>query len=120
MTPLAIVGMKSRAQTIDILERELHDHGRALEIGVGTGAIALPLAARGVPLVGIDVSTAMMSKLVREGGRSRAAPAAPRRRHAGTDPRRRVRWRVRPPRPAPDRRLARGRGRLAAWSAGAS
>ena len=43
--------------TIDLLEREFErDRGRALEIGVGTGAIALPLTAREVPLVGIDVS----------------------------------------------------------------
>src|SRR4029077_10352529 len=40
----------------------------ALEIGVGTGAIALPLAAREVPLVGIDVSPAMMTKLVQKAG----------------------------------------------------
>ncbi|MDH4112926.1 MAG: class I SAM-dependent methyltransferase [Actinomycetota bacterium] len=37
--------------------------GRALELGVGTGRIALPLARRGVPVHGIDMSTAMVSKL---------------------------------------------------------
>jgi SAM-dependent methyltransferase len=37
--------------------------GRALELGVGTGRIALPLAARGVPVHGIDLSTAMVARL---------------------------------------------------------
>jgi SAM-dependent methyltransferase len=61
-------GDEVTARTIDLLEREFRDRGRALEIGVGTGAIALPLAAREVPLVGIDVSTAMMSKLIEKSG----------------------------------------------------
>ena len=37
--------------------------GRALEFGIGTGRIALPLAARGVPVHGIDMSRAMVAKL---------------------------------------------------------
>jgi SAM-dependent methyltransferase len=37
--------------------------GRALELGVGTGRIALPLAARGVPVAGIDDSEAMVARL---------------------------------------------------------
>ncbi len=37
--------------------------GRALELGIGTGRIALPLARRGVPVHGIDVSEAMVAKL---------------------------------------------------------
>ena len=54
--------------------QEFRDRGPALEVGVGTGAIALPLAARGVPLVGIDVSTAMMTKLVEKAGGRRPFP----------------------------------------------
>jgi SAM-dependent methyltransferase len=61
-------GDEVTARTIDLLEREFRDRGRALEIGVGTGAIALPLAAREIPLVGIDLSTAMMAKLVEKAG----------------------------------------------------
>src|SRR3954452_25610532 len=53
--------------TVDLLVREL-GLGRALEIGVGTGAVALPLAERGVALVGMDVSSAMMGKLVAKAG----------------------------------------------------
>jgi SAM-dependent methyltransferase len=41
----------------------LADGGPALEFAVGTGRVALPLAARGVPVTGIDVSAAMLSRL---------------------------------------------------------
>jgi predicted TPR repeat methyltransferase len=37
--------------------------GAALEFGIGTGRIALPLARRGVPVHGIDLSAAMVAKL---------------------------------------------------------
>jgi SAM-dependent methyltransferase len=37
--------------------------GRALELGIGTGRIALPLAARGVPVHGIELSRAMAARL---------------------------------------------------------
>jgi hypothetical protein len=43
--------------------------GRALELAIGTGRIALPLAARGVPVHGIEFSEAMA-------GRLRAKPGA--------------------------------------------
>lgn len=36
---------------------------RCLEVGVGTGRIALPLVARGVDIVGIDLSSAMLARL---------------------------------------------------------
>jgi SAM-dependent methyltransferase len=42
---------------------ELAGDGRALELGIGTGRIALPLAARGVPVHGIDMSRAMVARL---------------------------------------------------------
>jgi SAM-dependent methyltransferase len=37
--------------------------GRALELGIGTGRIALPLAKRGVPVYGIELSRAMAARL---------------------------------------------------------
>ena len=37
--------------------------GRALELGIGTGRIALPLAQRGVPVAGIELSQAMAARL---------------------------------------------------------
>jgi SAM-dependent methyltransferase len=42
---------------------ELADGGRALELGIGTGRIALPLAARGIEVHGIDLSQAMVGRL---------------------------------------------------------
>jgi ubiquinone/menaquinone biosynthesis C-methylase UbiE len=40
---------------------------RALEIGVGTGRIAIPLAARGYHVVGIDISPRMLHHLTERG-----------------------------------------------------
>jgi SAM-dependent methyltransferase len=37
--------------------------GRALELGIGTGLVALPLAARGVEVEGVDSSEAMVARL---------------------------------------------------------
>lgn len=42
---------------------ELAGDGGALEFGIGTGRIALPLAQRGVPVHGIDMSEAMVARL---------------------------------------------------------
>ena len=42
---------------------ELAGGGRALELGIGTGRIALPLAQRGVPVHGIELSQAMAARL---------------------------------------------------------
>ncbi len=42
---------------------ELAGDGRALELGIGTGRIALPLAERGVEVHGIDLSSAMVARL---------------------------------------------------------
>ena len=42
---------------------QLAGSGRALELGIGTGRIALPLAERGVPVHGIELSKAMAARL---------------------------------------------------------
>jgi SAM-dependent methyltransferase len=42
---------------------ELAGTGGALELGIGTGRIALPLAQRGVPVHGIELSKAMVAKM---------------------------------------------------------
>jgi SAM-dependent methyltransferase len=47
---------------VDLLV-ELAEGGRALELGIGTGRIALPLAQRGVPVHGIELSKAMAARL---------------------------------------------------------
>jgi len=48
--------------TVDVLA-SLAGDGRALEFGIGTGRIALPLAERGVRVDGIDASQAMVDRL---------------------------------------------------------
>ena len=42
---------------------ELAGNGHALELGIGTGRVALPVAQRGVQVHGIELSTAMVAKL---------------------------------------------------------
>ncbi len=42
---------------------ELAAGGKALELGIGTGRVALPLAERGIDVHGIDASKAMVAKL---------------------------------------------------------
>jgi SAM-dependent methyltransferase len=46
----------------------LADGGAALEFGIGTGRMALALAARGVTVCGIDASAAMLDQLARKPG----------------------------------------------------
>ncbi|MFC8191008.1 class I SAM-dependent methyltransferase [Cellulomonas sp. NPDC057328] len=41
----------------------LADGGRALELAIGTGRVAVPLAERGVPVVGIELSRPMLEQL---------------------------------------------------------
>jgi SAM-dependent methyltransferase len=48
--------------TVELLA-ELAGDGAALELAVGTGRVALPLAARGVPVSGIELSPAMAAQL---------------------------------------------------------
>ncbi|MEM7140366.1 MAG: class I SAM-dependent methyltransferase [Actinomycetota bacterium] len=47
---------------VDTLARLAGD-GRAVEFAIGTGRVALPLAARGVDVCGMDISEAMLSEL---------------------------------------------------------
>jgi SAM-dependent methyltransferase len=47
---------------------ELAGDGAALELGIGTGRIALPLAGRGVRVCGIDLSGAMVARLRAKAG----------------------------------------------------
>lgn len=43
--------------------RELARGGRALELGIGTGRVALPLQRAGIKVHGVDISEAMVAKL---------------------------------------------------------
>ena len=49
-------------RTVDFLAK-LAGSSRALELGIGTGRIALPLAERGVHVHGIELSSAMTARL---------------------------------------------------------
>jgi SAM-dependent methyltransferase len=55
---------------VDFLARLAGD-GAALELGIGTGRIALPLSARGVRVHGIDLSPAMVRRLREKPGAER-------------------------------------------------
>ncbi len=55
---------------VDLLV-QLAGDGRALELGIGTGRIALPLAERGVPVHGIELSRAMAKRLQAKPGGER-------------------------------------------------
>ena len=48
--------------------QELSGGGRVLELGIGTGRMALPLAARGVDIRGIEASTSMVARLRQKPG----------------------------------------------------
>ena len=49
-------------KTVDLLA-DLAGDRRALELAIGTGRVALPLSARGVPVSGIELSEAMIRRL---------------------------------------------------------
>ena len=52
---------------VDVLE-DLARGGPVLEFAVGTGRIAAPLAARGVPVTGIELSRAMAARITDKPG----------------------------------------------------
>ena len=54
--------MVTGAAPVETLAR-LAGGGRTLELGIGTGRVALPLAARGVEVHGIEASEAMVARL---------------------------------------------------------
>ena len=51
--------------TLDCLER-LAEEGPVLEFGIGTGRVGVALAARGVPVTGIELSEPMVAQLRRK------------------------------------------------------
>lgn len=60
---------------IPMLTRELPPGERCLEIGVGTGRIALPLMREGIRIVGVDIAAEMLRRLIDKAGGS-GPPAA--------------------------------------------
>jgi ubiquinone/menaquinone biosynthesis C-methylase UbiE len=62
------ISEESMARTIDLLGSELRERGRVLEVGCGTGLLALPLHEAGIDVAGADLSGAMLGKLVGKAG----------------------------------------------------
>lgn len=60
-------GITNVAATVATLA-ELADGGRVLELGVGTGRLAIPLAATGLEVHGVDTSPAMLQQLAAKSG----------------------------------------------------
>jgi SAM-dependent methyltransferase len=54
----------AEAHVIAVLAGALTGHEPVLEIGVGTGRIAVPLAAAGLDVVGVDLSKPMLQKMM--------------------------------------------------------
>jgi len=59
---------------VDFLVDLVGDRGRAMELAVGTGRVAIPLALRGVEITGVDLSGEMLKQLAAkpDGGLVRA------------------------------------------------
>ena len=64
--PLPIAGWDN---VVESLVAELSTAALCVDIGVGTGRTALPLARAGIHLVGVDLSIPMMRQLKAKGGR---------------------------------------------------
>jgi SAM-dependent methyltransferase len=56
------------ARILDILTRRFGGADHVLELGVGTGQLALPAAERGIAVIGLDMSAAMMAVLKEKAG----------------------------------------------------
>jgi ubiquinone/menaquinone biosynthesis C-methylase UbiE len=67
---------KAMDAVLQLLARELAGHQPCLEIGVGTGRMALPLFERGIQMVGIDLSLSMLGELKRKRGGTMPFPVA--------------------------------------------
>jgi len=65
---------EAMGRTISLLAAELRDRGRVLEVGVGTGLLALRLHEAGIPVSGLDLSAPMLAKLVQKAGGSPPFP----------------------------------------------
>src|SRR6267154_2367198 len=67
---------EGEAGVTQLLGAELAGAGRCLEIGVGTGRIALPLHRSGIPMAGVDISPLMVDRLVAKAGGRHPFPLA--------------------------------------------
>ena len=65
---LGEMGESSKIDPVVEVLAALAGDGRALEFAIGTGRIALPLTAHGVPVAGIDLSEPMVAQLRTKAG----------------------------------------------------
>ncbi|HVL81178.1 MAG TPA: class I SAM-dependent methyltransferase [Actinomycetota bacterium] len=70
------ISPQAQARLVELLSQELSGRGPCLEIGVGTGRIALPLHRAGIEMIGVDVSGPMLEQLARNAGGDRPFPLA--------------------------------------------
>jgi SAM-dependent methyltransferase len=70
------IAPEAMERTIELLAGELRGRGLALEVGVGTGLLALPLYDAGIAVAGLDISGPMIGKLVEKAGGSPPFPLA--------------------------------------------
>ncbi|HET9248572.1 MAG TPA: class I SAM-dependent methyltransferase [Actinomycetota bacterium] len=68
------VSDETMERTISLLASELRGRGTALEVGVGTGLLALRLQEAGIPVAGLDLSAPMLAKLMEKAGGTRPFP----------------------------------------------
>lgn len=59
---------EAAAAITELLRDELEGRGLVLEVGVGTGRIALPLAEVGIQMVGLDLARNMLARLIENAG----------------------------------------------------
>jgi SAM-dependent methyltransferase len=66
------LGEDALSRLIPVVAAELSGAGPVIEVGVGTGRIALPLMRAGVDITGVDIAVEMLARL-----REKAAGSAP-------------------------------------------
>lgn len=62
------ISQEAMGRNVRLLVHELAGRGRVLEVGIGTGLLALPLHEAGLELAGLDLSGPMVSKLLEKAG----------------------------------------------------
>ena len=70
------IAPEAMERTIELLAGELRGRGRVLEVGIGTGLLALPLREAGLELAGLDLSGPMLAKVVEKAGGHAPFPLA--------------------------------------------
>ncbi|HLA93692.1 MAG TPA: class I SAM-dependent methyltransferase [Actinomycetota bacterium] len=68
------ISEESMERTVELLASQLDGRGRLLEVGVGTGLLALPLHERGLDVTGLDLAEPMLAKLTEKAGRRTPFP----------------------------------------------